>query len=145
MKSSKTGRWKRVYKIGSTLAAVVVVGYLVLLMFPQALFAYSAEHGGFRVYSREPIGAEMGTVVDRAEEKLNGSGIYDASSSRDIYLTGSHAMYAFLSHKAYNSFANSAPFIDNIIINKADLGRDRVIMNRASTSGSNTRSLSGVI
>jgi hypothetical protein len=54
-------------------------------------------------------------------------------------------MYAFLSHKACNSFANSVPFIDNIIINKTDLGQDRVIMNRASASGSNTRSLSGVI
>ena len=123
MKSAKTGRWKRVYKIGSTVAAVVGVGYLVLLMFPQALFAYSAEHGGFRVYSREPIGAEMGTVLDKAEEKLKGSGIYDAGVRRDIYLTGSHAMYAFLSHKAYRSFANSVPFIDNIIINKTAPGQ----------------------
>ena len=145
MKGAKTGRWKRVYKIGSTVAAVVGVGYLVLLMFPQALFAYSTEHGSFRVYSREPIGVEMGTVLDKAEEKLKGSGIYDAGVRRDIYLTGSHAMYAFLSHKAYRSFANSVPFIDNIIINKTDPRSDRVIMNRASTSGSNTRSLSGVI
>ena len=51
-------------------------------------------------------------------------------------------MYALLSHKAYRSFANSVPYIDNIIINKTDISADRVILNREF---SNTRSLSGVI
>ena len=31
-------------------------------------------------------------------------------------LTGGFGMYAFLSHKAYDAFANSVPFIDNVFI-----------------------------
>src|SRR5688500_10707215 len=51
-------------------------------------------------------------------------------------------MYTFLSHKAYNSFANSVPYLDNVFVNKTDVPADRVIMNRAQN---NSRSLSGVI
>jgi hypothetical protein len=137
-----TGRWKRVYKIGSFAAAAVGVSYLLLLVFPQVLFAYSTERGNFHVYAREPIGDEINSVLEKAEEKLKNSPIYDAEVRRDIYLTGGHGMYALLSHKAYKSFANSVPYINNIFINKTDVAADRVIMNREF---SNTRSLSGVI
>jgi hypothetical protein len=136
------GRWKQVYKIGSLAAALISLGYLLLLAFPQTLFAYSAEHGKFHVYAREPMGEEIVHVLDKAEEKLRSSPIYDADVQRDIYLTGSHGMYALLSHKAYKSFANSVPYINNIFINKTDIAADRVILNREFN---NTRSLSGVI
>ena len=135
-------RWKKIYKITSLIVPLFGVGYLVLLAFPQALFAYSTEHGKFRVYAREPLGEEIVQVLDKAEAKLKTSPIYDAELRLNIYLTGSHGMYALLSHKAYRSFANSVPYIDNIFINKTDVAADRVILNREF---SNTRSLSGVI
>ena len=132
----------RVYKIVSIVVPIAAVGYLVLLAFPQALFAYATEHGKFRVFAREPLGDEIVRVLDKAEEKLKSSPIYDAEVRRDVYLTGGHGMYALLSHKAYMSFANSVPYINNIFINKTDVRADRVILNREF---SNTRSLSGVI
>ena len=142
MKTNTFRRWKKIYKIASTVAAVAGIGYLLLLGFPQMLFAHSIEHGKFRVYSREPLGEGIEWVLDKAEEKLKSSPIYDAGVQRNVYLTGSHGVYALLSHKAYRSFANSLPFIDNIIINKTDVAADRVILNREFN---NTRSLSGVI
>ena len=138
----KAGHWKKIYKIVSIAVPVIGVCYLLLLAFPQALFAYSTEHGKFRVYSREPLGGEIVQVLDKSEEKLKHSAIYDENVRRDIYLTGSHAMYTLLSHKAYRSFANSVPYINNVFINKTDIAADRVILNREF---SNTRSLSGVI
>lgn len=110
MKSTKAGWWKRGYKIASTLVAVVGVGYLVLLMFPQGLFAYSVERGKFRVYSREPVGVEeWAGALDKAEEKLKGSGLCDAGVRSDVYMTSHRAIYAFRGNKAYNPFANSVP------------------------------------
>jgi hypothetical protein len=135
-------RRKTVYRIFSIAVPVAAVGYLILLAFPQALFAYSAEHHKFRIYAREPLGVEIVNVLDKAEEKLRSSPIYDADVRRDVYLTGGHGMYALLSHTAHRSFANSVPFINNILINKTDVAADRVILNR---NFSNTRSLSGVI
>jgi hypothetical protein len=59
-----------------------------------------------------------------------------------VFLTSSHALYAFLSHKAFRSFANSVPFIDNVLVNESDVGRDLVFLDRPEH---NSRSLSGVI
>ena len=114
----------------------------MLLYFPQPLFAYSTKYETFDVYSREPIDSEIEKVLDRAETRLKTSPLYDAEVRRPIYLTNGFGMYALLSHKAYNSFGNSVPFITNVFINKTDIASDRVFMNRAKN---NSRSLSGVI
>ena len=141
-KSKLIKRARRIYKVSTTVMSVVAVAYLLLITFPQALFGYSADHGKFRVYSREPMAPEIQKVLDAAEERLRTSPIYDHEDRRDIYLTGGFGMYAFLSHKAYDAFANSVPFVDNVFINKADVAADRVFIRR---SYSNSRSLSGVI
>lgn len=141
-KSRPIKRARRIYKISTTVMSVVAVAYLLLITFPQALFAYSADHGKFRVYSREPMGPEIERILDAAEARLRTSPIYDGDDRRDLYLTGGFGMYAFLSHKAYGSFANSVPFVDNVFISKTDLAADRVFIRR---SYSNSRSLSGVI
>ena len=133
---------RKTFKFTSLSVSVLAVGYMLLLYFPQPLFGYSTEYGGFRVHSREPSGQELTAVLDNAELRLRRSPLYDSSLSRNIYLTDSFGMYALLSHKAYKSFANSVPFIDNIIVNKSDPAADCVFANREKN---NSRSLSGVI
>ena len=131
------------YSIISGSFMVLAASYLALLAYPQPLFGYSAEfQNRFQVHSREPISNEMRAVIDRAEEHLKTSAIYRNDFDRRIYLTGSHGMYKFLSHKAYHSFANSVPFLDNMIINRTDVAADRVFLDRLLR---NERSLSGVI
>ena len=141
-KLHRRGKFRRAYRIASTAIGVAAVAYLVLLVFPQPLFGYSMNYGKFKVYSRQPVEAEMQNVLDAAEERLRRSSIYDENIHRSVYLTNGYGMYALLSHKAYNSFANSVPFVNNIFINKTDIVADRVYMNRAKN---NSRSLSGVI
>ncbi len=127
--------------IASWSIGAVAIAYLLLLYFPQPLFAYSTKYEAFDVHSRESLdGVEA--VLDRAEARLKTSPLYDADTRRPIYLTNGFGMYALLSHKAYNSFGNSVPFITNVFINKSDIASDRVFMNRAKN---NSRSLSGVI
>jgi hypothetical protein len=133
---------RKYYRRSSIAVALLGVAYLLLLYFPQPLFAYSAKHGAFEVYSRENVSADIDKVLDEAETKLQRSPIYDANVKRKLYLTGGFKMYALLSHKAYRSFANSVPFINNIFINKADIQSDRVFINRGFRD---SRSLSGVI
>lgn len=132
----------KIYRIAGGSLAVILFAYLLLLYFPQPLFAYSMKYEAFDVHSREPIGAGIADVLNRAEARLKTSPLYDAEVKRPIYLTNGFGMYALLSHKAYNSFGNSVPFITNVFINKADIASDRVFMNRAKN---NSRSLSGVI
>jgi hypothetical protein len=134
----KKGR--RINKWISTTA--LAFAYLVLLYFPQPLFAYSGQYGNLNIHAREPLPPEMEKVVASAQERLQRVPFYTTDKTRQIYLTGGFKMYTLLSHKAYRSFANSVPFINNIMINKTDVPADRVIMNREKN---NSRSLSGVI
>ena len=141
-KTEVTGKFRRVHKLASTSLGIVAVAYLALLYFPQPLFAYTTIYKGFEVHSREPLDGGIEKVLDSAEERLKTSPIYDGTVRRPIYLTGGFGTYTLLSHKAYNSFANSVPFVNNIFINKTDVAGNRVTMNRTKN---NSRSLSGVI
>jgi len=132
----------RFYRLAGGVIGFLAVAYILLLSFPQVLFAHSTRHGTFTVYARKPLDAGLEAVLEKADEKLRASPLYDGSAERRVYLTDSFGMYALLSHKAYASFANSVPFIDNIIVNRSDLSADRVYIPR---SWSNERSLSGVI
>lgn len=136
------GKLRRLYAITSGTLTVIVFAYFLLLNFPQTLLANSVSYGKFTVYSSEPIEPGIEKVLDSAEARLQRSPIYDESVARRIYLTKSYGMYMLLSHKAYMSFANSVPFINNVIINKSDIAADRVFVNREKN---NSRSLSGVI
>jgi hypothetical protein len=131
-----------IYRRTSIVVSVVALVYLALLYFPQPLFGFSTTHGRFQVYSREPLPPEIDKVLDSAETRLQTSPIYDETVSRPVYLTGGFKMYAFFSPKAFRSFANSLPFINNIYVSNTDVANDRVFVNRDSH---NMRSLSGVI
>ena len=135
-------RFRRIYRIASTTVGVIAIAYLLLINFPQTLLAHSTTYGKFNVYSAQPAEPEIRSVLDAAEQRLQTSPLYDDSVGRRIYLTTGFGMYALLSNKAYGSFANSVPFVNNVIVNKTDVASDQVFIPRDKN---NTRSLSGVI
>jgi len=132
----------KAYKVLRYFVTAVFAAYLLTICFPQYLFAHEITHQNVKIYSREPFDEHINKVLDDAEVKLSRSTIYDREVSRRVFLTNSHGLYAFLSNKAYRSFANSLPFINNIIINKSNVADDLVFLNRPQH---NKRSLSGVI
>lgn len=132
----------KTYRVIRFSVTAVCVAYLLTLCFPQYLFAHEVSYKNFKVYSRQPVDEHIYKVLDDAEARLSKSTIYDRDLSRRVFLTNSHRMYAVLSNKAFRSFANSLPFINNIVVNKTDVERDLVFLNRREH---NQRSLSGVI
>jgi hypothetical protein len=132
----------KAYKVLRYSVTAAFVAYLLIICFPQYLFAHEVTYQNFKVYSREPFDERIYKVLDDAEARLSKSPIYDREVSRRVFLTNSHSIYAFLSNKAFRSFANSIPFINNILINKSDVANDLVFLNRREH---NERSLSGVI
>lgn len=132
----------KAYKVLRYFVTAVFVAYLLTICFPQYLFAHEVRYQNFKVYSREPFDKRIYKVLDDAEARLSKSTIYDRAISRRVFLTNSHGLYAFLSNKAFRSFANSVPLINNILINKSEVADDLVFLNRPKH---NKRSLSGVI
>jgi len=132
----------KAYKVLRYFVTAVFVAYLLTICFPQYLFAHEVTYQNFKIYSKESFDGRIYRVLDDAEARLTKSTIYDREISRRVFLTDSHGMYAFLSNKAFRSFANSVPLINNILINKSDVADDLVFLNRPQH---NKRSLSGVI
>ena len=132
----------KAYRIFRYSLPAIVAAYFFTICFPQYLFAHEVAHKNFKVYSREPLNENIYKILDDAETRLSKSTIYDAEISRRIFLTDSHGFYTFLSNKAFRSFANSIPLIDNIMINKSNAANDFVYLNRPERG---RRSLSGVI
>ena len=126
------------------LPAWIAAIYLLLLSFPQVLFAHQLSYRNLTVYSREPIDTSIRNVLDRVESRLAASKIDDDIKPR-IFLTNGFDVYALLSlYVGSNSFAKSYAALptSNIFINKADAARDLVFRRGLP---SNERSLSGVI
>ena len=138
-KQSKT---YRTYKIFEYVFFGLFTAYFLTIAFPQYLFANQVSHGKFQVYSRQPLDENINMVLDSAEARLVKSPIYDETAARRIFLTDSNGFYIFLSNKAFRSFANSVPMLDNILVNRSDAAGDKVFVDRAVR---NSRSLSGVI
>lgn len=132
----------KVYRVLRYFVTAVFVGYLLTICFPQYLFAHEVTYKSFTVYSREPLDEHIYKVLDDAEARLSRSTIHDQGARRRVFLTDSHGMYAFLSNKAFRSFANSLPFVDNILVNESDVAEDLVFVDRPEH---NRRSLSGVL
>ena len=133
------------YRIMRYLFVSLVVAYVLLLCFPQVLFAHEISYRNLRVYSREPIGENIYAVLDRVESRLATSEINDSKVQPKIFLTNGFSLYAVLSlYLGSNSFGKGYAALptNNIFINKSDLAKDLVYRNSVAN---NERILSGVI
>lgn len=135
----------KTYKVIRYMAASAVVAYVLLLNFPQVLFAHEVSHKGFKVYSREPLDQNIHSILDNVEVRLLSSGINNQEVKPKIFIFDSHGLYAFVSlyvgaksfAKSYAAFPN-----ENIFVNRSDIANDLVFRNARTD---NERSLKGVI
>jgi len=129
-------------RIAEALTGALLLAYLLLLCFPQVVFAHSVTYRCFRVYSTAPLDSNIYPILDKAEQKLAGSVVNDPRASYPVFLCPSHAAYGFFTPSARTAFANNQPFVHNIFVNTADVRADSVA---TDTGQHDHRSLSGVI
>src|SRR5262245_13882153 len=139
---TRTGRSFKAFRY---LLASATLGYIILLTFPQVLFAYEVSHGNFKVYSREPLDSNIHRILDTVEARLAASGIHSEELEPRIFTSDSHGLYAVLGmYVGRNSFAKSYPLlpVSNVFVNRSDVGHDLVLRDAPAYR---ERSLSGVI
>ncbi len=135
----------RTYRTVRYLVFALAGAYIVLLSYPQILFAHETSYKNFEVYSREPLDNEVYAVLDKVETRLAVSPINDQKLKPRIFLINSYGLYATLSlYFGSSSFGKGFAVLpsNNIFINKSDLAKDLVFRNAPAN---NERSLSGVI
>ena len=135
----------RAYKAFRYLVASATLAYILLLSFPQALFAYETTHNNFQVYSREPIDSKIHAILDSVEARLSASSINDKGLKTRIFISNSHGLYKLISlYVGGDSFAKGFAALptNNVFVNKPDVSRDLVFRDAQEYR---ERSLSGVI
>ena len=135
----------RAYRILRYLLTSAVIAYVLLLSFPQVLFAHEISYSNLTVYSREPLDQNIYAVLDKVESRLATSEINNKEVRPKIFLTNGFGFYAWLSlHLGSDSFGKGFAVLPtaNIFINKSDAAKDLVFR---SAPENKERSLSGVI
>lgn len=98
--------------------------YLLLLFFPNPLFAYSTRVGPFRIHSDRPLPREIDRVVDRALKQLEGSPFYESEDRFHLYLANDSWRRRLLNPRASGAFAAAFVFTGNTILNRTDIPAD---------------------
>ena len=123
----------------------LAAAYVLLLCFPQVLFAHQVTYKNFTVYSREPLDQNVYAMLDKVEARLATSAINNTQVRPKIFLTNSQKLYSALSlYIGANSFGKGFGILptNNVFINDADVAKDLVFRKAPSF---NQRSLSEVV
>jgi hypothetical protein len=121
---------------------VLAMGYLLLLCFPQMVFAHSVSYRHFQVYSDSPISPNVRSILDLANRRLATCEINEPNVVHRIFVCPSHASFDFFSPVSGDCIAVNMSFLHNIFINTADITQNTV---ETGVANHRLRSLSSVI
>ena len=124
MRLSRTKAWGIVLGL-----ALLCVSYVVLLRFPQFLFAYTVRIDGLALHSDRPFPPAAGIRVLRlAAEKLRRSPLYFVRAHHDIYVCNSHWRQVLFFNKDFGvGGAAPYPLTTNVFLRDAHIEDDRLI------------------
>lgn len=135
----------RTYRVARSVLLLTASAYVLLLCFPQPLFAHVIRSNGFTVYSRVPLDANINSVLERAHGRLIASPLYASHVKPNVFLLNSTRLYASLSlYVGGNSFGKGFAMLPttNVFVNAHDASKDLVFRDAPAN---NVRSLSGVL
>jgi hypothetical protein len=131
-------RWFRAAR--RTITAVVSV-YLLILIFPELLFAHHLQHRNFHVYSEIPIDPAIIPILDEAAGLIARSPLDDPGMEHRLFLCNSTFRRRLLAPRTHVSFGTTytALLRRNTILNRTDVPanlifRDAPLYNRRPLS-----------
>ena len=104
------------------------IGYLLLLVHPQPLFAFSARDAAIVLHAREPLPAEVQGVLADARRRVEASPFYDPSATYDAFLCDD--VRTFTAFTLWNRGAGAVSQWDltgNIFLRPSHVERNRLI------------------
>ena len=106
----------------------VSLAYLVLLAYPQPLFAYEMEHAGITVYSTAPIPDAMRTTLDRVRMRINRSPLIDGTERQQVFICHAPWVFALFARNHYRVAGVANAFVgQRVFLRESDMAGDRLI------------------
>ena len=112
----------------AALAGISVVYVVASVLSPALLlFPYERRVGATVVYSETPIPDGIDTVIGRSADRLRTSELFKPGVlGGRIFITQGGWRWRLLSFDTPTAFAQTRPFGDNVVVNRADIALDRV-------------------
>ncbi len=124
IKNRKKKERSKLYRYTNRTLATIGFAYILLLFFPNPLFAYSARVGQFNFHSDRPIPSEIRTVVERATEKLATSPLYTTNESFDVFIAADQWRRTLLMPRSPGASGASYILTGNTVLNRCDIKGD---------------------
>jgi hypothetical protein len=108
-------------------ATVLAVIYLLVLLYPQPLFAYELEHAGIVVHATRPIPDAMRDTLDRARGRLQRSPLVAPSDRYDVFICHSPWLFALFARSQYKAGGVMNYLGGHVFLRESDMAHDRLI------------------
>ena len=104
------------------------IAYVLVLAFPQPLFAYELRHANITIHSTRPIPGEMGATLQRVHSRLQRSPLFDANRSSDVFLCHPQWLFAVFARQNYRVGGIADGFVgQHVFLRDSDMRNDRLI------------------
>jgi hypothetical protein len=112
---------RRVVRAGRLALPAIAAAYLLLLAFPDVLFAQQVTHGAFRVASDEPIDARIAAVLDAAAARLARSPLDDPRMEHRVYLCNTPLRWRLLAPLARGAYGTTYALSGHSVLAHVDI------------------------
>ncbi len=118
--------------------------YILIIIFPQFIFANKLEYKNFSVYyhSNEISPENIKSVLDESQKLLMITELFNTDIHQDVFICNSHNEFTFFALFSRKAFAVNYPLTQNIFLSKSSFSDNSIFRNAKEN---NKRSLSGVI
>ncbi len=130
-------------RIVGRVLTVFAIAFVATRLFPETLiWPHKATIGDTQIYSEQPIGREMASVLAQSDALLHNSKIYSDGYGKRIFLTDGSWRWKFLALNLSGAFAQSTHITEAIVINRSSINAN-LVRNGSVIGGE--RKLSSVI
>ena len=119
---------KKTKKIINWLLGVISIAYASILIFPSFLYANNLEYKSFTVYyhSSEINVEKLKFVLDKSENLLINTELYNAGINQDIFICSSYSEFTFFAPMSRKAFGINNPISQNIFLSKSFVSENYV-------------------
>ena len=102
--------------------------YLVLLAYPQPLFAYELTAGSISVHSTQPIPEAMKATLEKARARLDRSPVGGTTRGAHVFICHSPWLFAVFARQNYRAAGVTDGFVgQHVFLRQSDMVNDRLI------------------
>ncbi|MBJ7882508.1 hypothetical protein [Gelidibacter salicanalis] len=135
---------KKTKKILNWFFGGISLTYILIIIFPQFIFANKLEYKNFSVYyhSNEINTENLKSVLEESQKLLMTTKLFETEINQDVFICNSYNEFSFFALLSRKAFAVHYPITQNIFLSKSSISDNYILRNGERN---NKRTLSGVI